>query len=216
MNDIKKRVNEVLAKFNVNLKAEEVKFLEASLDDGTMIYTDAEVWEAGVNVYVLDADGNKVPVPVGEYILADGQIVVIAEDGILGELRAAEVVEEQEVEQSAETTLADVMKAIAALDTKLSAQVKESNDSVAEVAKELGVLKANFSHKGLPKTPKKENPETPLQDLSQKERVNYLINNYDGTIIRHQFKHLRGGVISTLRTGSRTRSRFGCQWVHHP
>ena len=92
MNDIKKRVNEVLAKFNVNLKAEEVKFLEASLDDGTMIYTDAEVWEAGVNVYVMDADGNKVPVPVGEYILADGQIVVIAEDGILGELRAAEVV----------------------------------------------------------------------------------------------------------------------------
>jgi hypothetical protein len=177
MNDIKKRVNEVLSRFNVNLKAEEVKFLEASLDDGTMIYTDAEVWEAGVNVYVLDADGNKVPVPVGEYILADGQIVVIAEDGILGELRAAEVVEEEEVEQSAETTLADVMKAIAALDTKLSAQVKESNDSVAAVAKEVGVLKANFSHKGLPKAPKKETPAKPLKEMTQKERVNYLINN---------------------------------------
>ena len=47
MNDIKKRVNEVLSRFNVNLKAEEVKFLEASLDDGTMIYTDAEVKRFG-------------------------------------------------------------------------------------------------------------------------------------------------------------------------
>jgi hypothetical protein len=174
MTTIRERVNKLFEEYRVKLKAEELKFAEAPLEDGTIIYTDAEAWEAGVNVYIVDDEDNKIPVPVGEYKLADGRIVVIAEDGILAEIREMEA--EVEVEQSTEPTMADILNAIAALDTKLSAQVKEGSEATTKLSKEVETIKANFSHKGLPKAPKKEQPAKPLSQMTAKERVNYLMN----------------------------------------
>ncbi len=47
-----------------------VKFaVEGTLADGTKIYSTADEWVVGVDIFTLDADGNPVPVPAGEYLL---------------------------------------------------------------------------------------------------------------------------------------------------
>ena len=61
MATIKERVNSILSEFKVNLKAEEIKFAEASLEDGTMIYTDSETWDAGVNELGPDQEHKSHP-----------------------------------------------------------------------------------------------------------------------------------------------------------
>ncbi len=57
--------------------ATEVKFaVEGTLADGTKIYSTADEWVVGVDIFTLDADGNPVPVPAGEYLLEDGGVNV--------------------------------------------------------------------------------------------------------------------------------------------
>jgi len=74
---------------------EEVKLEQAKLDNGTVIEADA--FESGVEVFIVTED-EKVALPVGEYALEDGKILVVAEEGIISEIKDAEVEEETEEE----------------------------------------------------------------------------------------------------------------------
>ena len=75
---------------------EEVKLAQAKLDNGTIL--EAEAFEAGNEIFIVTED-EKVAVPVGEYQMEDGQILVISEEGIIGEIKAQE---EEEVEAEEE------------------------------------------------------------------------------------------------------------------
>lgn len=85
---------------------EEVKVEMANmkLADGTML--EAEAFEAGENVFLVDEEGEKVAAPVGEHALEDGRVMVIEEEGVIAEIRVAEEApaeeEVAEVEQAAE------------------------------------------------------------------------------------------------------------------
>ena len=100
--ELKERIAALFQNYNVNLSveeptteaAEEVKFAEGKLEDGTMIYTDAEAWEAGVNIYIMNDEGEKIAVPTGEYILEDGRAVAVA-DGVVESISEAEATEEE-------------------------------------------------------------------------------------------------------------------------
>ena len=75
-----------------------VELAQAKLDNGTVL--EAEAFEAGNEIFIL-TDDEKVAVPVGEYTMEDGQILVVSEEGIIGEIKSAEQ-EEEEVEASEE------------------------------------------------------------------------------------------------------------------
>ena len=77
-----------------------VELAQAKLDNGTVL--EAEAFEAGNEVFIL-TDDEKVAVPVGEYTMEDGQILVVSEEGIIGEIKSAEQ-EEEEVEASEEVS----------------------------------------------------------------------------------------------------------------
>jgi len=74
-----------------------VELAQAKLDNGTVL--EAEAFEAGNEIFIL-TDDEKVAVPVGEYTMEDGQILVVSEEGIIGEIKSAE--QEEEVEASEE------------------------------------------------------------------------------------------------------------------
>jgi len=74
---------------------EEVKLEQAKLDNGTVI--EADSFESGVEVFIVTED-EKVALPVGDYILEDGKILVVAEEGIISEIKDAEAEEETEEE----------------------------------------------------------------------------------------------------------------------
>ena len=75
---------------------EEVKLEQAKLDNGTVI--EADSFESGVEVFIVTED-EKVALPVGDYILEDGKILVVAEEGIISEIKDAEAEEETEEEE---------------------------------------------------------------------------------------------------------------------
>lgn len=76
-----------------------VELAQAKLENGTVL--EAEAFEAGNEIFIL-TDDEKVAVPVGEYQMEDGQILVVSEEGLIGEIKKAEAKEEEEVEASEE------------------------------------------------------------------------------------------------------------------
>ena len=107
---IQERVQEVFNRFNVNLTVTEEKrteMAEATLDNGTVIYTDAEQFAEGVEAYIINDEGENIPLPPGDYTLQDGSVLVVDDGGVVTSVGEAteEVVEEvvEEVEASEET-----------------------------------------------------------------------------------------------------------------
>lgn len=76
-----------------------VELAQAKLENGTVL--EAEAFEAGKEIFIL-TDDEKVAVPVGEYQMEDGQILVVSEEGLIGEIKKQEAKEEEEVEASEE------------------------------------------------------------------------------------------------------------------
>lgn len=189
--ELKERIAGLFQKYNVNLSVEEptteeqnteeVKFAEGKLEDGTMIYTDAEAWEAGVNIYIINDEGEKIAVPTGEYTLEDGRAFAVV-DGIVESISEAEVeeeaTEEEEMQQEAPLTKEDVLgiinKAVDVLREDFNKQLKAKDE-------EIKTLKENFSHKGLPKAvdPVKTISRDEIKSLDTKSRVNALFNKFN-------------------------------------
>lgn len=76
----------------------EVKLEQMKLENGTVI--EADSFEVEQPVFIITED-EKVPLPVGEYELEDGKILVIAEEGIISEIKE-EIEEEVEEEMKEE------------------------------------------------------------------------------------------------------------------
>ncbi len=76
-----------------------VELAQAKLENGTVL--EAEAFESGKEIFIL-TDDEKVAVPVGEYQMEDGQILVVQEEGLIAEIKKAEAKEEEEVEASEE------------------------------------------------------------------------------------------------------------------
>ena len=76
-----------LSKHGVKLSVEETPAVEpvkvemmddATLADGTMIYTNAGEMAEGVEVFVMDRDGNPSPLGDGEYTFDDGTKIIVS------------------------------------------------------------------------------------------------------------------------------------------
>jgi len=72
----------------------EVKLETMRLSDGVSML-EAEVFEAGQPVFILTEDEQRIALPIGEYELEDGRILVVIEEGVIAEIK--EVTEEEEM-----------------------------------------------------------------------------------------------------------------------
>jgi len=76
------RINELFNRFNVKLQADEVNLeAQATLENGTVIYTDAASFVEGADVFVLNEEGERIPLPDGEYIFENGDSLTVADGG---------------------------------------------------------------------------------------------------------------------------------------
>ena len=102
-------LNKVKELIGVELQ-EEVKLAQATLENGTVI--ESESFEAGQEVFIVSEE-DKVAMPVGDYTLEDGEVLVVEEEGIIASIGAAveeEAPAEEEVEAEVEEELAYATK----------------------------------------------------------------------------------------------------------
>ena len=102
------KANEILNKIKnivgekVNLSEEKIEMAEITLENGTILV--AESFEAGKSVFIKTED-EQIALPVGEYKLEEGKILVVTEEGLIDSIKEAaeeEVVEEELSEESEE------------------------------------------------------------------------------------------------------------------
>ena len=100
------KANEILNKIKnivgekVNLSEEKIEMAEITLENGTVLV--AESFEAGKSVFIKTED-EQIALPVGEYKLEEGKILVVSEEGLIDSIKEAaeeEVVEEELSEES--------------------------------------------------------------------------------------------------------------------
>ena len=112
----------------------EVKLAQMALENGTII--EAEVFEAGASVFIVNEE-DRIALPVGEYKLEDGMVLIVAEEGIIAEIKEVEVEQpETEVEVEQEMSEAPTAKKV------IESIVKESHFSKEQ--EEIEALKAEI------------------------------------------------------------------------
>ena len=80
----------------------EVKLEEMKLENGTIV--SAESFEKDKEIFIV-TDDEKVAMPVGEYLLEDGRLVVVSEEGMIADVReVADEVPAKETEEGEEIT----------------------------------------------------------------------------------------------------------------
>ena len=130
----------------------EVKLEQMKLENGTVL--EAEKFEAGNEIFIVTED-ERIALPIGEYELENGMVLVIEEEGLIKEVKSSESEEAPEVEVEVEAKeeekeemayatkeeLAEVKSMIeeikAMLEPKKEEELSEVKEELSEVPKEV-------------------------------------------------------------------------------
>lgn len=112
---------------------DEVKLESMKLENGTTI--EAEAFEANQEVFIVTEEDEKIALPIGEYTMEDGRILVVAEEGIIAEVREGGEAEEEAPaqEEAAEEVEAEEQEMSYATKEELSAAVEEMKAMIEEI-----------------------------------------------------------------------------------
>ena len=136
---------------------DEIKLESMKLDNGTVI--EAEAFEANQEVFIVTED-EKIALPVGEYTLEDGRMLVVAEEGVIAEVRdaseeapaeeapAEEVVEEveqaeEEMAYATKEELSAAVEEMKAMIEEIKAMMSPKEEDMSEVVAEEVDLSSN-------------------------------------------------------------------------
>jgi hypothetical protein len=118
-----------------------------SEDEAVMFEFEGEMLTVGGEVWVTAEDGMRVPVPVGEYPLESNLIMIVTEEGKVGELvekPSEEVVEDAPAEMAQPEEGGKVSN-----DAKIASEIESAIKSIlikySEQSEELKELKAQFA-----------------------------------------------------------------------
>ena len=120
---LKNKINEILAKFNVNLSVENTIKLAAIAKtiEGIEVGTPADEFAEGVEVYIT-IEGEVIPAPNGDHTLEDGTIVSV-QDGKITKITAK--VEEEEMSSEITEVVSQLAERISVLEATNASQAAE-------------------------------------------------------------------------------------------
>ena len=128
----------------------EVKLAQMKLKDGVTVL-EADAFEMDNAVFIVNGE-ERIPVPVGEYELEDGMILVVAVEGIIAEIKEA-VVEapeapeaEVEVEVEAQAAVATPKRIVESVSKEMFfAEIEKLRTEIAELKSVKEVVKEELS-----------------------------------------------------------------------
>jgi cytosine/adenosine deaminase-related metal-dependent hydrolase len=142
-------LNKVKELIGVEL-SEEVKLAQATLENGTVI--ESEDFAAGSEVFIVTED-EKVALPIGDYTLEDGEILVVEEEGIIASIGAAEEApaeeeveaQEEEMGYATKEELAEVKAMIEEIKSMLESKEEMSEESPNTIKSEETTTKTVYA-----------------------------------------------------------------------
>lgn len=167
--ELSAEVEEVKAE-EVATEETKVELAQMTLENGTVL--EAEEFAPDFEVFIVTEE-DKIALPVGEYILEDGRVLVVEEEGIIKEVKseaAEEEAPEVEIEvEAAEEEMGYVKKEeFAAAIEEIKAMIDELKSVKEEMAQVEAQVKEELSATPA-SAPLKHNPEA----QAQKEMFNY-------------------------------------------
>jgi hypothetical protein len=144
----------------------EVKLATMKLENGTLI--EAEAFEAENEVFIVSED-EKVALPIGEYELEDGKILVVIEEGIISEIKEKEEEAEEEVETEAKEEVEEQeMQAETSTPKKVVESISKEIHfaKIEEMQKEIDALKLALESKEEVKEEVKEEIELSAEEVA--------------------------------------------------
>jgi preprotein translocase subunit YajC len=164
--DILNKFAPQLSKHGVKLSVEEntapettkVEMMaEAALMDGTMIYSPAAEIAEGVEIFVMDADGNPSPLADGEYTLDNGKKIVVA-SGLIASIAEAEepstevevTVEQEVAETYSKEQVEGLLKNVI---TEFEAKLSAAEAKITELSKAPAATTVKQSRQASPEAP---------------------------------------------------------------
>ena len=128
------KINQIKTLLGMEVKLETMK-----LANGTEI--EAEVFEAGAEVFIVSEE-EKVALPIGEYELEDGKVLVVVEEGIISEMKDKEEEVEEEAPVEAEVEEQEMEAEVATPKKVVESVSKETHFAkIEEMQKEIDALK---------------------------------------------------------------------------
>ena len=188
--EYKNKLNKIKAVLSM-----EVKLAQMKLEDGITVI-EAEEFAPDFSVGIVTADG-IVPMPVGEYKLEDGKILVVAVEGVIAEIK-----EEEEDEDEAEVEIEVEAAPQEVVEPEMAAEAPKAKRIVESVSKEtffaeIEKLRQEFSLiKEENEALKAENESLKVEMSSIEEGAEPLAHNPEAGIAPKQFR------ISKNRTAS--------------
>jgi hypothetical protein len=98
----KEIVKKICVALNIEVKLEQMK-----LNDGVTVI-EADSFEANNEVFVVTEDDQRIPMPVGEYVVENGMLLIVTQEGVIAEIKEQEAPateEEEELEKPQPETI---------------------------------------------------------------------------------------------------------------
>ena len=151
---------------------EALELAQLKLENGTVLEADA--FKSGNEIFILTED-DKVAVPQGEYLMEDGRMLVVEEEGVIAEIKAAQEEEvEQEEEEKEEMQYVRKEEFESAVE-EIKGMINELKDKKEEMAEEV--------KEELSKTPAVE-PIAHNPEAQEKFKVRFGNNRKETTLDR--------------------------------
>jgi len=158
----------------------EVKLAQMKLDNGTVL--EAESFEAGQPVFIVNGE-DRIALPIGEYNLEDGMLLVVSEEGVIAEIKEAVVEEEApaaevEVEVEAQAEVTNPKRIVESVSKEMFfAEIEKLRTEIAELKSVKEVVKEELSSEKvvepLTHSPEVKN-EVKLNKFSQNRELSTL------------------------------------------
>lgn len=172
----------------------EIKLEQMKLMDGATVI-EADSFEPGQSVMILVPESEAVPLEVGEYELEDGRILVVSEQGIIGEIKEAAAEEEpvQEEEMPVEADATPEVKQPKKVVTITEQHFKAMEEKVAELEAKLAAVEV-----------KEEEQPTDLVEFKTEEPKPIQFNPENVNEIQHvdlspnKPRSIRDSILETI------------------
>ena len=188
---MKSKLNQIKELLNIQVKLEEMK-----LENGTVVSADS--FEKDSEIFIV-TDDEKVAMPVGEYLLEDGRLIVVSEEGLIADVRdVADDVPAKEDEEGEEITsdLADEDNYVTKDDYRqMEVKIQNLEDAIADLKGDKEAKMENVEEEEMSeeksnvlksRTVKEEFSKEELSEASSKP-IKHNPETVGATVKKHEF-----------------------------